>query len=320
MIARLAREIRRRAGALVVDNLFYGLTRVGRLHPDARPARHGVERLENIPYQNSGRPEHRLDVYRPLERNGLLPVLLYVHGGGFRILSKDTHWMMGLSFARHGMVVFNISYRLAPKYPFPAAVEDVCAAYQWVLKHAAAYGGDTSRLVLAGESAGANLVTTLTLCACYRRSEPFARAVFQAGVVPRAVLPACGLFQVSDVDRFARRKCLPFWLNDRLIEVEHDYLGECSSKVSLDLANPLSVFERGEPPTRPLPPFFAVVGTRDPVLDDTRRLAKALTGIGTICEAQYYSGEPHAFHALVHRAAARRCWHDMFAFIDRQVG
>ena len=50
--------------------------------------------------------------------------MLYVHGGGFRILSKDTHWIMGLAFARRGFLVFNIGYRLAPKHPFPAAIAD----------------------------------------------------------------------------------------------------------------------------------------------------------------------------------------------------
>src|SRR5690606_7492163 len=142
--------------------------------------------------------EHRLDVYRPRDRGRALPIVFYVHGGGFRILSKDTHWLMGLAFARRGYLVFNIGYRLAPEHPFPCAVEDVADAFAWMVDHAEADGGDLSRVVYAGESAGANLVTSLALQTVFEREESFARRVFETGISPKAVVPACGLFQVSD--------------------------------------------------------------------------------------------------------------------------
>src|SRR5690606_7801756 len=142
----------------------------------------------------------------PVDRDGPLPTVLYVHGGAFRSLSRRTHWLMGLAFARAGFVVANVDYRLAPAHPFPAAVQDVCAAYTWWAAHAADHGGDPGRLVLAGESAGANLVTSLAICAAWRRPEPWARAVFDAGVAPRAVLPACGILQVSRAERFLERR------------------------------------------------------------------------------------------------------------------
>src|SRR5262249_39377898 len=148
--------LRMKAGALVVDNAFRGLSRLGRLHPRADPRRHGVEVLRDIPYLPTGNRDHLLDVYRPRERSGPLPAVLYVHGGGFRILSKETHWLMALAFARRGYVVFNINYRLAPFAPYPAAVADACAAYVWLLANGARYGAAVDRLVLAGESAGAN--------------------------------------------------------------------------------------------------------------------------------------------------------------------
>src|SRR5262249_8451053 len=156
----------------------------------------------------SGRDHHRLDVYRPLRerRSAPWPVVLYVHGGGFRILSKDTHWMMGLAFARNGYLVFNINYRLAPRHPFPAALSDAADAYAGVARNAASFGGDLSRLVVAGESAGANLAAALAVAACYRRSEPWSRTVWDTGLVPRAALPACGILQVSDTERFSRRR------------------------------------------------------------------------------------------------------------------
>ena len=319
----LGGRLRRGAGALAVDSFFRTASRLGKLHPRARPDRHSVEVVRDLPYSPTGRSEHHLDVYRPKHRAGPLPVVLYVHGGGFRILSKDTHWVMGLAFARAGYLVFNISYRLARKHRFPAAVEDCAAAYEWVCDHAERFGGDLDRLVFAGESAGANLVSALTVMSCYRRNEPWARRVFDRGVVPRAWLPYCGMLQVSDGQRFKRRKPkLSTFINDRLLEVPAAYLGPDPERrygPTLDLADPLLVLERDEAPARPLPPCLATVGTADPLLDDTRRLERALRQRGAACEAIYYPREVHAFHAMVWREQARRCWRDTFRFLDRHL-
>lgn len=312
----------RKTGSLLVKGMFEGLARAGRLHPDAGLDRHGVELIRDIPYRDSGLAAHRLDVYRPVERTDTpLPVCLYLHGGGFRILSKDTHWLMGLIFARRGYLVFNANYRLAPAHPFPAAMEDTCEAFAWVVQHAKEYGGDPSRIVLAGESAGANLVTSLTLALCYRRREPYARKVHDLKRVPRAVVPACGLYQTSDVERFRRKMKLSRFLMDRIRESCGAYLprpGALGTE-ELELADPLPFLERGRKPNRKLPPFFLPVGTRDPLLDDTRRLDEALKRLGAHSEARYYAGEMHAFHALIWRKNARRCWKDTFDFLRDRV-
>lgn len=314
---------RRALGARAAQGLFEGASRLGRLHPRARPEVHGIEVLRNVPYDSSCFMR-RLDVWRPpaVAAGATAPALLYIHGGGFRILSKETHWVMALTFARQGFVVFNIDYRLAPRHPFPAAVEDAAAAYAWVVAHAHHYGGDVTRLVLAGESAGANLVTALTVAACFQRAEPYARQVFETGVVPRVLLPACGLYQVSDPDRFRRRKPhLPRLIADRIDEVSQAYLGQRPTiDDALDLADPLRVFERGDPPVRPLPAVFLTCGTADPILDDTRRLHRALIRSGVLAEVRYYPGEPHAFHALIFREAARQHWRDTWDFLARHLG
>lgn len=329
-------RLRASAGAFVVDNAFRGLSAIGRAFPQARPERHDVEVLRDVPYRATGLAAHRLDVYRPAgRRDGPSPALLYIHGGGFRILSKDTHWLMGLAFARRGYVVFNVNYRLAPAHPYPAAAEDVCAAYRWVVDNAARYGGDTARLVIAGESAGANLTAMLAVATAYRRPEPWAREVFDTGVRPVAAVPACGMLQVSDSARFVRRRMAPVvvdgrvvrrrplnpFIADRLHEVTEAYLGGARTDVpgGLELADPLVILERGERPDRPLPPFFAPVGTRDPLLDDTRRLKVALEQLDVPCVVEYYPGEVHAFHAFVFRPNATRCWRDTFRFLDTHV-
>ena len=249
-------------------------------------------------------------------------MVFYIHGGGFRILSKDTHWIMAMAFARQGYLVFNVNYRLAPRHPFPAAVEDVFAAYRWVVANAGRYGGDLSRLVVAGESAGANLATAVTVASCYQRPEAFARELFDLGVVPSAAIPACGMLQVTDPERFERRGSVPWYLGDRIKEVGYAYVRNATppDPGGFDLADPLVVLERRESPNRPLPPFFIPVGTADPVLDDSRRLDAALHRLGVESEARYYEGEPHAFHAMVVLPNARLCWQETFRFLNRHVG
>ncbi|RMG93719.1 MAG: hypothetical protein D6705_18210 [Deltaproteobacteria bacterium] len=320
-LRRLGATVRRRAGAAVTDGFFRTATRVGRLHPLARPDRHGVEVVRDVPYREDGPCVLALDVYRPRTRSGLVPTVLYLHGGGFRILSKDSHWMMGIAFARRGFATFVVDYRLAPRHRYPAAVDDAAAAYAWVVRHAERYGGDPRRLVVAGESAGANLATVLTLAACYERPETIARRVWDTGVRPVATIAACGMLQVSDPERFRRRRNLPAYLVDRLTEVRDAYLGVPGrgGLVEAPLADPLCLLEEGGPPPRPLPPFFAPVGTRDPLLDDTRRLARAVERLGGTCRASYYPGQIHAFHAFMLTKAARACWAETFEFLE-QVG
>ena len=323
---RAVSALRSRLGALAVDGFFNGISRLGRLHPRSRPSSHGLEVLRDRRYLSGRDPAHTYDVYRPrgTAAGAGLPLVLYVHGGGFRILSKDTHWVMGLAFARRGYVVASVNYRLSGQAPFPAAVEDVCAAYRHIVDEAESLGADPSRLVLAGESAGANLVTALTVAACFPRQEPWARTVFETGVRPRVAIPACGILQVTDPQRFSRRRRIAPVVQDRIDEVSRNYLRqwglEPNGHPHLDLADPLLVLERHEAPAHPLPSFFVPVGTKDPLLDDSRRLERALSRRGVDVELAVYPGEVHAFHAFVFRPQAQRCWQDTYRFLDARLG
>jgi len=320
-LQRTRKRLRRQLSNIIGEGFFGTLSRVGRLHPMSKPAKHGVQVIRDVEYLRSGNPRHTLDIYRPSKHSGTLPIVIYMHGGGFNLLSKNTHWLMGLAFARAGYLVFNVDYRLAPKNPFPAAVSDICAALEWVSENARAHGGDLGRLVFAGESAGGNLATALTICCCYRRPEPFAQRAFATGLVPTAVAPACAPLQVSNPGRLNRKRKLPRWVNEILEGINEAYLGNLHDPApgEFDLADPLHVFERREHPDRALPAFFVPIGTRDPLLDDTRRLDRALKALGVECEARYYEGELHAFHALVWRRQARRCWREQLAFLARAL-
>jgi len=104
----------------------------------------------------------KLDVFSSDGAKGKkLPVLLFVHGGGFTRGDKHGDFYpdnITLWAAKNGMVGVNIDYRLAPNDPWPAAVKDLASAIAWTQANIARYGGDPKRIVLFGHSAGANHV------------------------------------------------------------------------------------------------------------------------------------------------------------------
>lgn len=311
-------EFRKNIGGQAIRVFLEGAAKLAGFHPKARPETHGITLVKDIDYVGDGETRHLLDVYLPKDRSGPKPVVFYIHGGAFRILSKETHWSMALSYARKGYVVVSINYGLVPEHRFPSGLMDVGMAYQWLVKNAETYGADLTRLVVSGESAGANLSMALLMATTYERPEPFAKAVYATGVVPKAMVPMCGIFQVSDPARFGRRKPhLPVFLRDRIDVTSQTYVPDDVTGPILDFASPLVFFERGQTPDRQLPPTFLTVGTADPLLDDTRRMRKALAALQVDVEAQYYRGGVHSFQAFVFQKLAKEAWKHTHAFLDR---
>lgn len=98
----------------------------------------------------------KLDVYRP-SMTGNHPTLVVIHGGGWQGGSRRDHSNFNSYMAARGYTVIAITYRFAPQYQFPAQLEDVQAALNFIQTHAAAYEVDADRMVLLGRSAGAHL-------------------------------------------------------------------------------------------------------------------------------------------------------------------
>ena len=325
-------RLRERVVPPAVESFYRWTSGAARRLPSSSPERHGVEVISDVPYKPGGASAHQLDVYRPIERAGPLPVVIYVHGGAFRSLSKDTHWLMALAWARQGYVVFNVNYRLAPAYRFPAALEDLTHAWAWVAVYAEQYGGDPARLVVSGESAGGNLVSAMTLATVAERPEYWARDLYDLNLNPQVVVPACAVLQVSDPRRWSRRRRAAGKKAPRVVQGMLDNTWRVYSNRPADgpesvgdfgLMDPLVVVEslaRGDGAlTRPLPAFFLPVGVADPLLDDHRRMESALRALGGVAEARYYPGMEHAFHAFVWRKAAKQCWKDTFAFVRENL-
>ena len=117
-----------------------------------RRAVHPELRVENHQIDGPAGPIP-IRVYWPDDVTSAPPVTMYFHGGGFALGDLDTHdGTCRLHAVGAGTVVVSVDYRLAPEHPYPAAVDDVWAATNWVADNAGNFGADGSRLAVAGDS------------------------------------------------------------------------------------------------------------------------------------------------------------------------
>lgn len=118
----------------------------------------GVTQCRNISYGSHGK-NSLLDVYYPEGTEGVLPTIVSIHGGGYVYGSKEIYRRYGMDLARRGFSFVNFNYRLAPKWHFPAPLEDTAAVMAWIRVNAAQYHLDPDRIILVGDSAGAQLAS-----------------------------------------------------------------------------------------------------------------------------------------------------------------
>ncbi len=187
-------------------------------------------------------------------------LILYLHGGGYVMGSINTHREMVSHISRAAKArVLIIEYRLAPENPFPAAVEDAKAVFQWLLKQ----GYDPAKIVVAGDSAGGGL-TVATLVALRDDQSPLPAAA--VCLSPWVDLEACGksMATKAEADPIVQQK--------DILKIAEAYLGGTDARTPL--AAPLHADLQG------LPPLLIQVGTAETLLDDAVRIAEKAKGAG----------------------------------------
>lgn len=120
-----------------------------------------VEWKEGIEYSNPSDEHLLLNLARPKSGDGPFPAVLCIHGGGFRAGKRESYDNLVVKLAERGYVAATITYRLAPKHQFPAAVHDTKAAVRWLRANAKTYQIDPARIGVTGGSAGGHLAQFL---------------------------------------------------------------------------------------------------------------------------------------------------------------
>ena len=136
----------------------YGAGKSDKKRDAAIPLPSGVTECRNISYGPYGNAS-LLDVYYPEGTTAPLPTIVSIHGGGYVYGSKEIYRRYGMDMARRGFAFVNFNYRLAPKWRFPTPLGDTNSVMEWICKNAARYHLDPSRIILLGDSAGAQLTS-----------------------------------------------------------------------------------------------------------------------------------------------------------------
>src|SRR5581483_723286 len=205
-------------------------------------------------------------------------VIVYLHGGGYAIGSLDTHRrLVSLVYGAANARVLNVDYRLAPEHPHPAAVDDACAAYRWVL----ANGTPPSAVAIAGDSAGGGL-TLATLLALRDAGDPM-----PAAAVPLS--PWADLELTGDSVRTCAETDLMCTV-DGLKEMADWYAS------GRDLRHPYISPVYGDPAG--LPPLYLLAGGAEILRDDAVRVAEAARARGVDVTLEVWDDMPHVFPAF----------------------
>ncbi len=249
----------------------------------------------------------RLRIYRPTAA-AALPALIYLHGGGWRLFSIDTHDRVMREYAaRAGIVVVGVDYALAPEAPYPAALQQVVAVLDWLQLQAESLGLDPSRLAMGGDSAGANLA----LSAAMRWRDSVHAASLSALVLNYGAF-GCA----TDTDSHRRYTGPDYLLTSAEMRgFWHDYLAGADA---LDpFAQPL-VAERQH--LQGLPPTWLAVAECDVLRDDSIAMADRLRAASVDTRITIYPGTTHSFlEAMDFAAVSQRALDETAAWLRQQL-
>lgn len=240
-----------------------------------------VERIEDFAFPLPRRTL-RARCYRPRSDEALMPVLLYLHGGGWVFGNLETHDTICRRLAAgSGCAVLSLDYRLAPEHPFPAALDDVADALGWLAYKGREVGLDPSRMAIGGDSAGGNLAVA-TLLALRGTDGP--KPIFQLLIYPALDLTMSG----NSHEAFGKGYLLD---SDLQRQCHALYLGTADRgdwRASPLLAADLSG----------LPPAFVLTASHDPLRDEGEAYAARLVATGVPVTAYRVPGQVHAFMAM----------------------
>lgn len=265
-----------------------------------------VETVENLSYGSCDK-WHLLDLYRPKDKEGKLPVLLNIHGGAWVYGDKKVYAPYCMYLAAQGFAVVNASYRLAPKHTFPAPLEDVGSIMEWVVTNANQYHLDPSNLFLVGDSAGAHLATAYTAIQLNREyAKAFPGITVSQKLVPKALVLNCGVFDMEGEVKRRGTLLTPFL---------KDILGEKPTGSSIKKMSPVRYI------TPDFPPVYLATSNGDFLRKHSHRLKEVLEQKQIDFVFKEYGNnkktQGHVFHLNLKNKVGQTCNQEQIKFVRK---
>ena len=221
-------------------------------------------------------------IYTPAAGTAPFPVIVYYHGGGWVIADKEVYDAGARGLAKAvGAVVVSVDYRQGPEHTFPAAHDDAIAAYTWVAANARSIRGDSTRLALAGESAGGGLAVA-TAIAARDRQMTLPRAI--VSVYPIAGSDTMTPSYVENATAKPLNRPMMSWFFARYLRSPADRQDPRINLVDANLAG--------------LPPTLIINAQIDPLRSEGEALAERLRAAGVTVEQRTFEGTAHEFFGM----------------------
>ncbi len=221
-------------------------------------------------------------IYTPKQASSPLPMIVYYHGGGWVIADIDVYnaGAQGLC-EQTGAVVVSVEYPKGPEHKFPAAHTTAWEAYQWVVKNASSLKGDTSRIAVAGESAGGNLAANVSIMA---RDKKVTMPVYQVLVYPVANNDMMSESYVKYAAAKPLNKPMMAWFVKNALGSEDVAADPRISLVKANLSG--------------LPPTLIIGAEIDPLQSEGALLVEKLKAASVTVTYQLYNGVTHEFFGM----------------------
>ncbi len=244
----------------------------------------GVKAHRDLAYVENGHERQKLDLYLPEKSDGPVPLVIWIHGGGWAAGSKDQCPPLRQDFVAHGYAVASIGYRLSQHAIFPAQIQDCKAGIRWLRAHAKDYGLDPDRFGVWGSSAGGHLVALVGTSGDVKD--------FDVGAnldVSSRVQAVCDFFGPTDFQRFVTTP--GFESHAVAGSPESRLLGGvvAEQKKQADSANPITYVDKNDPP------FLIMHGDKDTTvpINQSEGLFEALKKAGVSAHFHTIQGAGH---------------------------
>lgn len=239
---------------------------------------------QDLTYLGAAGDQIAARIYKPdAAPTGELPLIFYIHGGGWVIADLDTYDASPRSLAQKSKaIVVSVHYRQAPEHKFPASHDDTLAAYKWMLANAKSWGGDIHHIAIVGESAGGNMAITTAIAARDQK--------LQMPVHIVAVYPVAGT-DLTTPSYKTNEKALPLGKKGMAWFFENEITNKA------DLKDPrLNLVESKA--LKGLPPVTIITDEIDPLISEGAMLAKKLQAEGVHVKSKNYTGVTHEFFGM----------------------